>query len=1060
MAPAGGHMEFRVLGKLEVRRDGVPVDLGAFRQRALLALLLISPNLVRSTDQIIDELWGDEAGGDRQNALWVYVSGLRKALEPDRKSRSDGTVLLTRSPGYLLRAEPGEIDSVRFEQLVTEGRSLVHIDPAAATVVLGEALALWHGHAFEEFTYESFAQVEIARLEELRLEAVEARIEADLACGRSRELVSELETLVRQHPSREELTGQWMRALYRSGRQAEALRAYQLLSSRLGDELGVEPSAPLRRLHDQIVIGDEALDAHPAAPASGGVAPGLAIRGYELREQIGEGAFGVAYRAYQPAVGREVAIKVIRPALANDPNFIRRFEAEAQLVARLEHPHIVPMYDYWREPDAAYLVMRLMRGGSLAEVLAERALSPAQATAVADQLSAALDVAHRSGVVHRDIKPANVLIDDDGNAYLCDFGIAVGDDGEPSGDGSGTSTLTPPYASPEQLDHEPITATSDVYSLGVVMAQALTGLPGGVEQIRGVLPPPVARVIDRATAPDASLRYDRVTTFAADLHRALGDEDPSVGPVADVANPYKGLRAFDAADAAEFYGRERLVDRLVAHLGSSGPGGRFLAVVGPSGSGKSSVVKAGLLPAVRRGALPQSSRWFIAQMTPAPHPFDALESELLSVAVHPPASLFEVLAGSERGLTKALRSVLPADDSQLLLVIDQFEELFTQVAPSVAKQFLDVLVNAITADHSRLRVVVTLRADFYDRPLRHRGIGELFHDGTQVITPMTPDQLERAVTGPVEPLGISFEPALIAELVRDVLDRPGALPLLQYTLTELFDHRQGNRITNAAYRELGGVSGALVKRAEGLLTGLDDSTRDAARQVFLRLVTFGDDGDDETRRRVLQNELEQLDIAPGDVRAVLDTFGRHRLLSFDCDAVTRGPTVEIAHEALLTEWTRLGAWMDDARQDVRNQRRLADAMREWDAAGRDDQYLLRDGRLELLNGWASTTTLRLSKPEQAYLDASVAERDRAAANERARQRRINRRLRRSLIAAVCLIALAAGAGLFAFSQRQRAESSRRGAEITTLANRSIRAPRVETGHCCPARRRGVPPPRR
>ncbi len=337
--------------------------------------------------------------------------------------------------------------------MVAEGRALADVDPAAASLVLGEALALWRGRAFEDFTYESFAQTEIARLEELRLEAVEARIDADLKRGMSRELISELESLVRQHPLQERLTGQLMLALHRSARQADALRAYQLLKSRLGEELGIEPSSGLRKLEEQIVTGDEALEIRSRATMPGSAAePGLAVRGYELRERIGDGAGGVAYRAYQPAVGREVAIKVIRPEHANNPDFIRRFQAEAQLVARLEHPYIVPLYDYWREPGAAYLVMRLMRGGSLASVLEHRALSPAQTTAMVDQLGSALQTAHRSGVVHRDIKPANILIDDEGNAYLSDFGIAVGTDGATTDARVVRSTLDAPYAAPEQLD--------------------------------------------------------------------------------------------------------------------------------------------------------------------------------------------------------------------------------------------------------------------------------------------------------------------------------------------------------------------------------------------------------------------------------------------------------------------------------------------------------------------------------------------------------------------------------------------------------------------------------
>ena len=565
-------MEYRVLGKLEVLRDGHPVDLGAFRQRALLALLLTAPNSVFSTDRILDELWGAAGGIDKQNALWVYVSGLRKALEPDREKRTDGSILLTRAPGYLIEADAEQIDSLRFERMVAEGRALADVDPAAASLVLGESLALWRGRAFEDFTYESFAEAEIARLEELRLEAVELRLDADLQRGLSRELISELESLVRQHPLKERLTGQLMLALYRSSRQADALRAFQVLKSRLGEELGIEPSPWLRKLEEQIVTGDEALEIRSGAAVRGvGDGPGPAVRGYELREQIGAGAAGTAYRAYQPAVGREVAIKVIGPDLANDPAFIRRFQAEAQVIATLEHPHIVPLYDYWREPDAAYLVMRLMRGGSLASVLEHGALTSAQTMTMVDQLGNALQTAHRSGVVHGDINSDNVLLDDEGNAYLSDFGIAVGE-GE-------------------------VAARSDISGLGVLVAQALTGRSGGVDELRGALPDPVARVIDRAIDVDAARalrerrRPGRRPSRGARRRHGITGDDARAGDVVD--NPYKGLRAFDAVDAVDFFGRERLVERLIARLGLSGTRGRFVAVVGPSGSGKSSAVKAG-----------------------------------------------------------------------------------------------------------------------------------------------------------------------------------------------------------------------------------------------------------------------------------------------------------------------------------------------------------------------------------------------------------------------------------------------------------------------------------
>jgi DNA-binding SARP family transcriptional activator len=239
--------------------DGDPLQLGGARQRAVLALLLTRRSEVVSVDRLIEELWAGEPPRTAANTLQYYISQLRKILGADR--------ILTRSPGYTIRLEPGELDLERFERLVERGDA----------DSLREALALWRGPALADLAYEPFTQVEIARLEELRLAALEERIDADLALGRHAQLVGELEALVLQHPLRERLRGQLMLALYRSGRQAEALAAYQDVRRALVAELGIEPGSDLQRLERAMLAQDSSLDLEPSTPAELSAPPTRAI---------------------------------------------------------------------------------------------------------------------------------------------------------------------------------------------------------------------------------------------------------------------------------------------------------------------------------------------------------------------------------------------------------------------------------------------------------------------------------------------------------------------------------------------------------------------------------------------------------------------------------------------------------------------------------------------------------------------------------------------------------------------------------------------------------------
>ena len=293
-------MDFRLLGPLAAVQHDRLLALGGPKQRALLAVLLLHANDVVSTERLVDELWGESPPATVAKSIQVYVSRLRKELGPGR--------LVTRAPGYVLQLDPSELDVACFERLVAEAR---RADSRTAAEKLREALALWRGSPLADLAYEAFAQPEIARLAELRLAALEERLEADLATGRHAELVGELDALIAEHPLRERLRHQQMRALYRSGRQAEALEAYRRARTLLVDELGIEPGPELQRLERAILVQDASLDAEPQGgqprshPGSGFVGRELELKRLDaaLDDVLG-GQGRLVLLAGEPGIGK------------------------------------------------------------------------------------------------------------------------------------------------------------------------------------------------------------------------------------------------------------------------------------------------------------------------------------------------------------------------------------------------------------------------------------------------------------------------------------------------------------------------------------------------------------------------------------------------------------------------------------------------------------------------------------------------------------------------------------------------------------------------------------
>ncbi len=810
-----------------------------------------------------------------------------------------------------------------------------------------EALALWRGPALADVADEPFAAPEIRRLEELRVEAVELALDADLAAGHHLEVAGEIDAVVVEHPLRERLHAQRMLALYRCGRQAEALDAYREARSTLVGEVGVEPGPELRRLHEAILRQDPSLDVEVAPrelprELDTASAPPLAGRDDELawlraqwqRARAGEGAL-VALLG-PPGIGKtrlaaELAgvvhgegATVVYAAAAGAPDVALAAVARARRVRR-------PVLLVADDADRAGAAVRdavAETGGEACLVLATaEAAADLEATATCTLPPLGAAAVRRIALLYADAPPPETLVEASG--------------GVPGR----VHELASAWARREAARR--VDAVADRAAAGREQARALeTELAGSVAALQST--------------------QERAEVLAARHHGS------------PVICPFKGLATFDVDDAEYFFGREHLVAQLVARL----VGAPLLAIVGPSGSGKSSALRAGLLPALAAGSLPGSDGWTPALFRPGAHP--------------------------ARELRRATRG-LPGD-RRVVLAVDQFEEIFTACRDAHERE-------AFVADLVRQArdpgvVVVALRADFYARCAEFPELARLVEANHVLVGSMAPDELRRAITRPAERVGLRVEPELEDALVEDVAGQPGALPLLSTALLELWRQRRGRELQLAAYRGAGGVDGAVARLAEDAFGRLEPPEQEVARTLLLRLADEGPDGA-IVRRRVPLDELEPE--RDERVARVLDVLTERRLLT-----VSAG-SVEVAHEALLREWPRLRGWLEEDAEGRRLQRRLAQAARDWDAGGRDPGELYRGGRLASALEWRGTHEAALNATEHAFLDAGETASDRA-----------RRRVRLVLAGMLALVVLASGAALAALDGRDRARDEAQAAEAQRL----------------------------
>ena len=392
-------------------------------------------------------------------------------------------------------------------------------------------------------------------------------------------------------------------------------------------------------------------------------------------------------------------------------------------------------------------------------------------------------------------------------------------------------------------------------------------------------------------------------------------------------------------------------------------------------------------------------------------------------------------------MAAALTAVAGRDP--LVVVVDQLEECWTRCRPDRRDEFLDLVALAATLDD--VRVVTTIRADLFDRPLQHPTIGSLVGDGAFVVTPPSPAELADAVARPAARAGVKFDDGIAERLVVEAAGHAGSLPLLQFTLAELYSRRVDGRIGADALEAVGGMAGAIGRRAEEIYTSLDGEAQVAVRELFGRLVVPGEGGPD-TRRRARLVEL------PAGARDAIGGYVDARLLVSDRDPATREPTVEVAHEALITRWHRLAGWIDEDRRWIGQLQHLAAAARAWDDADRSDAELYRGSRLEAIVEALEEAGRAVSPLEREFVDAGVAVRD---ATVKA-ARRSARRLRRLLVGVAAALVVALLAGVIAVAQRRRADD----AAVAARRGGAGRAGRIPSGdaarHGGPARRRGAP----
>ena len=838
------------------------------------------------------------------------------------------------------------------------------------------------------------------------------------------------------------------------------------VSSQACATAAVDASRGSPGLEATIVLGSGGTSPPAAEPAMGRraakgatVEPNPRFGQYELIRELGRGGMGTVHLARDLRLGRLVAIKLLSRLDSYDN---ARFLSEARVTARCNHENIVVIHDAGEHDGQPYMVFEHVAGQTLRAWLDDRAqrtddeitpIEPSVAASLMLPVVRALAYAHDMGIVHRDLKPANIMLTDAGTIKVLDFGIAMlvaGDDATaaalriPEIAEPGAIIGTLPYMSPEQLDGHPVDHRSDIWAVGIMLYQMVTGvhpvMRDGVGLQRALLDitsldvpvpsvserrsdlGPLAGVIDRCLlknrdhrSRDARVLLDELEPIAERRRGAALRHDD---------NPFAGLAAFQEADADRFYGRGREVGAVLARLRSC----PLVVLAGPSGVGKSSLARAGVIPLLKQSG----EGWDTFVIRPGHSPLAALRTILVDLRVSTTtgtaAAAPDVGDDPQLGLGAVpgqfgaeLRRWAHRKRRRVLVFVDQLEELYTLCGDPAERATFVACLNGVADDAgSPLRVLVSIRSDFLDRLAEHRQFANSVSHGLMLVPPLDLDGLRHALVRPVEAADCRYEdPQIVDEMLAAVAAAPSSLPLLQFAAARLWTERDRERrlLTRASYAAMGGIAGTLASHADTILGAIADRERPLVRAIFERLVT-----PERTRDVVALDELRELPGTPDDTERLVYRLVDARLLVVE-SRDGQGRVVELVHESLISCWPTLVGWLHENRDDAAFLSRLRTAATQWQASDHDEGVLWRDEPARRALAWLEHYRGDLGRRERAYLDAVRA----IATRVERRRRRIRRRAITVGVAVPVILLAMASVGLVQISRAEREATEQRDA---------------------------------